>query len=133
MEPTEQAAVFIKAETLYKISVSTFVFAYLIFLFGWLQRNNILLPLLLCLPLIIMSAQVIGKRRRYYQFIPNILVLYIGWAIAEIFINKAMHVYAALALVAWLICLVCMLLLVRTNYLIDGNHYISTRKKKRVK
>lgn len=120
----------IKAETLYKVSVFTYIFAFAIFLFGWTLRGNILLPLLFCFPLVLMTANVISKRRRYYQFIPNILVLYIGWAIAEIFINKSMHLYGALALISWLLCLISMLLLVRTKYLKDGGHYISTRKKK---
>jgi len=120
----------IKAETLYKISVFSYIFALAIFLLGWFLRANYILPLLFCFPLLVMTYNVLGKRRRYYQFIPNILVLYIGWAIAEIFINKEMHLYAALALVSWIICLFSMLLLVRTHFLKDGAHYISTRKRK---
>ena len=126
----EKKAIHISAETLFKVSVFTYIFAVSIFLTGWFVRTSYIIPFLLCLPLIAMIPNVIGKRRRYYQFIPNILVLYIGWAIAEIFINKSMHIYGALALIAWLICLVCMLLLVRTHFLKKGGHYISTRKKK---
>ncbi len=121
----------IKAELLYKLCISTYIVAVAIFLFGWVLRGNYILPFLLCLPLIAMIPNVIGKRRRYYQFIPNILVLYIGWALAEIFINKSMHVYGSLALIAWLVCLISMLLLVRTRLLRDGGHYVSTRKKRK--
>ena len=123
--------IFIKAETIYKVSVFTYIFAYAVFLFGWYMRGNFILPTLFCLPLIAMTPNVIGKKRRYYQFIPNILVLYIGWALAEIFINRSMHLYGSLALLSWVFCLGSMLLLVRTHYLILGGHYESERKKKK--
>jgi len=115
----------------YRLSIAMYIIAYSVFLLGWYMQANLILPFILCLPLIAMTPLVIGKRRRYYQFIPNILVLYIGWAIAELFINKTMHLYAAIALVAWSMTLWAMLKLIRTNYLIDGDHYISTRKKKK--
>jgi len=55
----------IKAETLYKVSVFTYIFAVGIFLTGWFLRGNYILPFLFCLPLIAMIPNVIGKRRRY--------------------------------------------------------------------
>jgi len=131
MSESPRQGIHISSQNLYRTVVFSYVLALVAFLGGCIITGKWIFPLFLCLPLILMLPLVIGKRRRYYQLIPNILVLYIGGALAELFINPAMHLYAAIALIAWVLALITMLLLVRTNYLIDGGHYISTRKKKK--
>jgi len=115
---------------LFIVTVTTYVVALGIFILGWYISGPSWKAILCCLPLVLLIPAVIKRRRRYYQLLPNLLVVYIGWGLVERLINPEMAVFAGFALFLWVVCLIFMLKLVRTDYLIDGGHYISTRKKK---
>jgi uncharacterized membrane protein len=123
----------ISSRQLFIGTVLSYILALTVFMVGWFKTGPHWLAIACCLPLLILIPAVLQKRRRYYQLIPNLLVIYICWSLAERFINPDLQTYAAIALILWSACLVLMLMLVRTSYLIDGGHYIPDpeRKQKR--
>ena len=120
----------ISGRQLYLVSVITYVAALVTFMIGWIVTGPHWIPIACCIPLIILIPAIFTKRRRYFQLLPNLLVIYICWSLVERFINPAMGTYAAISLIAWSICLFAMLMVIRTSYLVDGGHYVPDPEKK---
>ncbi|NNC96738.1 MAG: DUF2069 domain-containing protein [Gammaproteobacteria bacterium] len=114
----------------YYLTVISYLIALSVFISGWYSSGRQVWGILLCVPLVLLIPGVIGKRRRYYQLIPNLLVIYIGWSLVERMIDNGMQTNAGIALFFWVMCLVLMLKLIRTPYLVDGRHYVADPEKK---
>ena len=112
-------------------TVLSYLIALLSYVWGWYITGPHGVALILCLPLVILLPAIFKKRRRYYQLIPNLLVVYIGWSLIERFINPEMKIFAGLAVFSWTVCLILMLKLIRTPFLVDGGHYIPDHERKR--
>jgi len=126
----EKKQITISGKQLFIVSAVSYVIALASFLIGWITSGPHWIPIACCIPLIILTPALFTKRRRYFQLIPNLLVIYICWSLVERFINPSMANYSAIALIAWVACLLTMLLVIRTNYLVDGGHYIPDPEKK---
>ena len=126
----EKKQITITGRQLYLASAISYVVALATFIAGWIITGPSWVPLAFCIPLIILTPAVFTKRRRYFQLIPNLLVIYVCWSLVERFINPAMGTYSAISLVAWTICVFAMLMVIRTSYLLDGGHYIPDPEKK---
>lgn len=126
----EKKQITITGRQLYLVSTISYVIALATFITGWLVTGPHWIPLAFCIPLVILTPAVFTKRRRYFQLIPNLLVIYVCWSLVERFINPAMASYSAISLVAWTVSLFAMLMLIRTSYLVDGGHYVPDPEKK---
>ncbi len=120
----------ITGRQLYLASTITYVIALASYIIGWITTGPNWVALACCIPLIILTPAVLTKRRRYFQLIPNLLVIYLCWSLVERFINPAMGTYSAISLIAWTACLFAMLMVIRTSYLVDGGHYVPDPEKK---